>query len=72
LGRLILTLADAAVDDQFADAECKEGSEIVVVGTAATLPDAICGSVSWFVEVDRDLITFANPFIADLARRFAK
>jgi len=72
LGRLILTVTDAAVDDQLADSKCEEGCEIVVVGAAATLPDAICGSVSWFVEVDSDLITFADPFIASLARRVAK
>jgi len=51
LGGVIAALADSPVNDEFPNAESKEGSEIVVVGSAATLANSESGTASWLVEI---------------------
>jgi len=51
LGGVIAALADSPVNDEFPNAESKERSEIVVVGSAATLANSVSGTASWLVEI---------------------
>ena len=51
LGSMIAALADSPVNDEFPNAESKEVSEIVVVGSAATLANSESGTASWLVEI---------------------
>jgi len=60
LGGVIAALADSPVNDEFPNAECEEGSEIVVVGSAATLANSVSGTASRLVEIQGDLIALCE------------
>ena len=68
---VIVTLADAAVDDQFVDAECEDGSEIVVVIGTATLANLVLLPSDWLMEIQCDRIAYTDCFVTDLASRLA-
>jgi len=60
LGGVIPTLPDSAINDQFLNPECEQGSEVVVVGSATTLPNGVSISVTLLVEIQCDLIALCE------------
>ena len=70
MGGVIAALADSPVNDEFPNAESKEGSQVFVVLTTATLIDRVARLTSRPRDENRDRIAFCEDFVADLASQF--
>jgi len=70
LGGVISTLADSPVNDEFPNAESKEGSQVFVMLTTATLIDRVARLTGRPRDKNRDWIAFCEVSVADLASQF--